>query len=163
MVLHHTTRQFSYLGSTLGASDEAGRVADLFSQHRRRAEEAVSLRFDVGQARRDLVELQEECSEPGWDGGVALPVDASSIAWANLLLDELPMDLPPPTIGADPDGQVTLEWYIRPDRVLSVSLDPRGLAHYAAVDGSRHRFGTEPVGRDLPRIIHDLALDVVEP
>lgn len=161
MVLHNTTSLASNFSPTLGASETAGKVARLLSEQRRRAEEAISLRFDVGQARRDLLALAEECGKPGWDGEAALPVERASIAWALLLLDGLPNDLPAPTIGLDPDGQVTLEWYARPDRVLSVSLDPRGLAHYAALFGIRRRFGTEPVGRDLPAIIHQLASDMV--
>ena len=161
MVLQYTTRLASDFSPTLGASETAEKVARLLSEQRRRAEDAISLRFDVGQARRNLFALAEECGEPGWDGEAALPVDRASIEWALRLLDGLPNDLPAPTIGLDPDGQVTLEWYARPDRVLSVSLDPRGLAHYAALYGIRRKFGTEPVGRDLPAIIHQIASDTV--
>ena len=62
--------------------------------------------------------------------------------------------MPAPTIGVEPDGHITFEWYRDPGRVLSVSIGPDGDLHYAALLGGVSRVnGTEPFFRDVPKEI----------
>src|SRR5262245_51649772 len=74
----------------------------------------------------ELISVWEECREPDWDGHGALPVSQKSLDDAYRVLDSLPLGLPLPSVGADPDGQVTLEWRTSSRRTLSVSVDPAG-------------------------------------
>jgi hypothetical protein len=59
-----------------------------------------------------------------------------------MLIDSLPLGFLRPSIGAEPDGHITLEWRRSPRRVLSVSVDPDGFLHYAGLFGNNKRFGT---------------------
>ena len=75
---------------------------------------------------RLLVELSDvyhECMEEGWDGYNALPVDQKTMRCAYLIIESLPPGFPMPSVGADPDGQIALDWRFAPHRMLSVSID----------------------------------------
>jgi hypothetical protein len=66
-----------------------------------------------------------------------------------------------PSVGAEPDGHLTLEWYQSPKRVLSVSVGPAGELNYAALLGeTSRRTGTEifqnRVPADLLQLIHQV-------
>lgn len=89
----------------------------------------------------ELREVWEECRRPGWDGYEALPVEQATLTAAYTLIDSLPIGFPRPTISAEPDGQITLEWRTTPSRLLSVSVDPDGYLHYAGVFGPNRRYG----------------------
>jgi hypothetical protein len=95
-----------------------------------------------GLAFEDLAEVWEECRRPGWDGYNALPVDQATLAAAYTLIETLPIGFPRPSISAEPDGQLTLEWRKAPRRILSISVDPDGYLHYAGVFGTNKRYGT---------------------
>ena len=115
-------------------------------------------------ARRDLfAQLQtvwEECRQPNWDGHDAHPVSSDTLTNAYRLIESLPAGFRLPTIGAEPDGQLTLEWYRDPMRTLSVSVSPDGQLHFAAILGSSKVYGTEPFFDELPTLIRDLVYRV---
>lgn len=90
----------------------------------------------------ELAQVWEECKEPGWDGYDAVAVEQDTLREAYTLIDSLPLGFPRPTIGAEPDGQLTLEWRKSPSRMLSVSVDPDGLLHYAGIFGASKHYGT---------------------
>jgi hypothetical protein len=90
----------------------------------------------------ELNDVWQECRVPDWDGYGALPVEQDTYRKAYLLIDSLPLGFPRPGIGAEPDGQLTLEWHKSPTRILSVSVDPDGLLHYAGIFGADRKNGT---------------------
>jgi hypothetical protein len=94
------------------------------------------------EALEELAEVWKECQHPGWDGHEALPVEAETLRGAYTLIESLPLGFPRPSISAEPDGQLTLEWYKSPSRTLSVSVDPDGFLHYAGLFGASKRYGT---------------------
>ena len=102
--------------------------------------DAAPFKIDLGEA--ELREVFQECRTPGWDGYSALPVEQDTMRCAYYILASLPHDFPRPSIGAEPDGQLTLEWRAAPNRLLSVSVDPRGVLHYAGMFGPNRKFGT---------------------
>jgi hypothetical protein len=94
------------------------------------------------------------CACPGWDGHGAEAVAEEACQNARRILGLLPASLPMPSIGAEPDGHLTLEWYRSPSRVLSLSVGPAGELNYAALLGeTSRRTGSEVFGSELP---HDL-------
>ncbi len=140
----------------LGASAEALFIADENAKcvdHLRR-----SHAFGAGldKAHAELAAVAAECRTANWDGYDARPVAGETVAIARHLLDVLPLGAPAPSISADPDGQVTLEWHAGPRRVLSVSADPAGDLHYAALIGPRNPHATEPFFGEFPAAIFDL-------
>jgi hypothetical protein len=111
---------------------------------------------------RELRVLSEEYATSGWDGYVAARIAPEAHQQARRFLMTLPFDIPLPSIGAEPDGRLTLEWYRGPDQVLSVSVSHEDLICYAAILGRRKRAGTEPfceeVPEDILRILRSLFL-----
>lgn len=104
----------------------------------------------------ELVDIWKECNTPNWDGYDALPVQAATLRYTYLLLEALPLGYPSPSVGAEPDGHLTLEWYRHPRWILSVSISPTGTLYYAALFGNSDVRGSEPFFGDIPKPILDL-------
>ena len=62
------------------------------------------------EALEELAGVWNECRNPDWDGFGALPVEQATLAAAYMLIESLPLGFPRPSIGAEPDGHITLEW-----------------------------------------------------
>ena len=108
----------------------------------------------------ELEAVTAGCREANWDGYGAAPVRSESVRSAREFLLALPLGTEAPTIGAEPDGEVTLEWYRSPRYVLSVSCGATGDLHYAATLGMRKAYGTEPFFGAAPRIILEIVQDL---
>lgn len=115
----------------------------------------------TGASMRELAALADACAEAGWDGRDAASVDQSTVAVAQQVLLSIPSGIPRPALGAEPDGQITMEWYSNPRRVLSVSVSSDGVLCFAATLGAATRFGREPFHGWMPRSILDLINEVV--
>ena len=104
----------------------------------------------------ELLKTLGECREPNWDCYGAQSVREETYDLAHHFLAALPLSTPVPFIGAEPDGQITVEWYRSPQRTLSVSISPDGDLHYAALLGSAKTCGTEPFTGAVPKVVADL-------
>jgi hypothetical protein len=112
--------------------------------------------FVLKQVLPDLQDIVLETSQPGWDGYNAEPVQGGTFARACAFLESMPNVIPPPTVSAEPDGQIAFEWYKSPRRTLSISVSPTGELHYAALFGSNKSYGTEIFFGDVPKNILEL-------
>lgn len=108
----------------------------------------------------ELWEVWHECREANWDGYDAIPVTEEAYRAAYTLIESLPPGLPRPSVGAEPDGRIALEWYKSPRRSLSVSVDLGGLLHYAGRYGDSKRYGTMPFFSTAPSELIQLVRDV---
>ena len=97
--------------------------------------------------------MWEECKSPNWDGYGALAVTQDTLRTAYCVIESLPVGTPAPTLGADPDGEITLEWYRSPYRTLSVSVSPDGDLHYGALCGPNKVNGTSVFLGGFPDVI----------
>jgi len=140
---------------TLGFSDAAQFVEDSARRGRQHLNESSAFGIDSA-VRDELATVWEDCRTPNWDGFGALPVSQETLRHAYVLLETLPLGFPAPSIGAEPDGQLTLEWYRSPRRTLSLSVDPVGDLHYAAIFGPNRAFGTEAFFDEIPTSILQL-------
>ncbi len=104
----------------------------------------------------ELLKTFEECRESNWDGYGAQSVREETYHLAHQILAVLPLRTQVPSIGAEPDGQITVEWHRSPKRTLSVSISPEGNLYFAALLESDKTVGTEPFVGDVPKIIADL-------
>jgi hypothetical protein len=102
-----------------------------------------------------------EYSDPQCEGCDALPVTRESFELSKRFLKRLPFELEPPLIGAEPDGQITMEWYRNPRWTLSISFDPEGKLHYAALFGPNKVYGSESFFNEVPRNILELIQRVI--
>jgi hypothetical protein len=133
-------------GLSPAATDLATRMKGVFAQFR----EPLSL---GGGYQSALAELEEVASEAGirdWDGHGAIPVSAMAVEHTIRLLSALPTNIPAPEIAADPDGEISLDWYRSPDWVVSISVGARGELSFAARFGRSRVRGIEEGMNGLP-------------
>lgn len=139
-----------------GASDLAQFIATKSREARRALCETYTFGHAFDEALQGLIHIQEQCSHTGWDGYGAEPVRNKTIRSAYRLLEALPYGLPVPSIGAEPDGDITLEWYRSPRRTVSVSVTADDNLHYSALVGPNKQYGTEVFFEEVPATILDL-------
>ena len=138
-----------------GFSDAAEYVQDSTRQGRRHLNKSHAFGIE-STLREELGAVWSECRESNWDGFEALPVSQDTLRNAYLFLEALPLGSPAPSVGAEPDGHLTLEWHRFARRTLSVSLSPDGDLHFAALFGPNRVYGTEAFFGDVPESILDL-------
>jgi hypothetical protein len=137
---------------TRGFSDTAQFIEQTRAQGRRHLRESNAFGID-STLRDELATVWDECRQPNWDGFQALPVTQDTLRNAYRFLELLPLGFPAPSLGAEPDGQLTLEWHRSARRTLSVSVSPDGELHYAAHVGPNRVYGTEAFVDESPDTI----------
>jgi len=138
-----------------------GEVAQTIRKSFRAIWETLQQSISLGQQANGtvdrLVDVYLSCASRNWDGYGAEPVTMNTTAIAYLFLQALPLGSSSPDVGADPDGDITLEWYKGPTHLLSLSIAPDMKVHFAATLGERTAFGAEPFdGTIIPAPIRDL-------
>jgi hypothetical protein len=141
--------------SSRGLGPEAEYIAKAAAENRRRLRRSESLGLDSS-VFEDLASVARDCSEADWDGYEAVAVDQETFRNAYRFLEALPLGTSTPSVGAEPDGHVTLEWHRSEGRTLSVSISPEGDLHYAALIGPNRAYGTEVFFGEVPEPILDL-------
>lgn len=131
---------------TAGNSEIAEDIAIKSLLINRNLQKSISLGLEGKGVFGELDAVYAECSRPNWDGYEALCVLPETYSNARTFLDSLRLEFPAPSVGAEPDGHLTLQWDSGRRKTLSVSIAPDGNLHYAAIIGPIKRFGTEPIG-----------------
>jgi len=105
-------------------------------------------------ALEELEKVYEECSEANWDGYGAMPISHETYSEARKLLRMMPSSLPRPDISAEPDGEITFEWYKEKYSVFVISVGGNNLITYAGLFGKSNKIhGTEYFADELSEII----------
>jgi hypothetical protein len=105
-------------------------------------------------ALEELEKVYEECLEANWDGYGAMPISRETYSKARKLLRMMPSSLSRPDISAEPDGEITFEWYREKHFVFVISVGGNNLITYAGMFGKSNRIhGTEYFADELPKII----------
>jgi len=118
--------------------------------------QVLSYRSDLRKTMDELYDVAEECSEAGWDGFGGLPISQDAYVKAYQFLEDLPTGVPQPSVVPEPDGHICLEWYVKPTRILSVSVAPEPEVHYTATLGPNNQCGTETFFGEIPATINSL-------
>lgn len=121
---------------------------------------AQTAAFSKQSAVEELATTWTECSIPNWDGYHAFPVKESTLNYAYAVIQALPLGFPLPSVGAEPDGHLALEWYRDPHWTISISVSPEGVLYYAALLGSRDPRGSEPFLGEIPKRLLSLIQEV---
>jgi hypothetical protein len=100
-----------------------------------------------------LDEVANECGKADWGADGADPVPPATVEHARRFLDALPAEYPIPSVGAEPDGHVTLEWYHATNRLLSVSVGPEAMLYWAALVEEENPRGTCRFRGEVPETI----------
>ena len=144
-----------------GTSDVAGYVTRQKAEPWRQLQNTFYLGQQSKGSVNELIQVLAVCKSANWDGYGARPVSTQTYMLARKFLEALPLGSPSPSIGADPDGDITCEWYAAARKTLSVSISASGDLHYAALIGTVKAYGTEPFSGNIPRVILDLIRRVI--
>lgn len=136
-----------------GISEEALALQNRFAKVLNRMLQSETLGEPIAEALNALREVFEECSEDNWDGYGASAVSINTYLESRRFLQALPTTIPIPEITVDPDGEIAFEWYVRPRRVLSVSVGSDNILTYAGIFGISKTHGTEYFREELPAAI----------
>lgn len=101
----------------------------------------------------ELEEVYRQCRDGNWDAHGAEAVEAETLRNARRFIEALPPGYPLPSAGAEPDGQITLEWYRVTNWLLTVSVSREGMLYYAALLGEEDPRGTCRFEGEVPETI----------
>ena len=144
------------VASSRGESETAKSVASWAAAGRHALRQTHTFGDSFAKAIEGLTAIYQECHRPNWDGYGAEPVRDEMFWMAYRVIVALPCGIPAPGMGADPDGDITLEWHRSVWRTLSISVSADGSLHYAALFGSTTQYGTELFLGEVPRSILEL-------
>jgi len=130
------------------AAETVDRVRDLEAKRR---DETVT--FSKQPLFDQLIDVFRECSQPGWEGEGAEAVEQQTLLIAKQLVESLPTSYRNPTISGEPDGHISLEWYVHPRRILTVSVSPNRTLHWAALIGAEDPRGSCPFYGEMPKTL----------
>lgn len=142
--------------SSCATSSTAGYVLAQIGESRERFVSSVYFGQDAKDVLSELCDVYDQCHEPNWDGYGAPPISQDTYREAYRFLESLPWGTTKPTVGAESDGHLTLEWHRSSRRTLSVSISADGDLHYAALLGISKAYGAEPFFGETPQSILDL-------
>lgn len=145
-----------------GASAESDRVDESYVEAWRTSLNFIGGTVAVEQIKARLEALERDHAVRGWDGYDAQPIPSEAIARAF----EFVLSLPPAYAGADisasPFGEVEMEWYVQPDRILTLSIGAGGRYAYAGLNGRERYSGAGYIAGVPPRLLRDVRGIVTE-
>jgi hypothetical protein len=127
------------------------------------SDEAVQLWKVLGEALSGLKRAQSDralafselfAMDVRVDGGRTAFVESATLVLAQRFLTILPLDIPAPEVGLDPDGEISFDWFGAEGQNFSVSLRKDGrLAYAGAFAGEKTKYGTDRLDDEIPREI----------
>ncbi|MGI8980922.1 MAG: hypothetical protein ACR2FY_16975 [Pirellulaceae bacterium] len=138
-------------GTVRGFSKPAIYLDQRFNTLRHQQREAVT--FSRQPAYDALWEAWQPCKVANWDGEGAEAIEQVTYQNAYRLIEALPSGFPSPTVTAEPDGHISLEWYRHPRQILTVSISPEGTLYWAALVGSEDPRGSCRLFDEFPETL----------
>lgn len=99
----------------------------------------------------NLIDTLLDCFRTDWDGYDAFAVSPQTYHNARRFLEALTGAWPQPSVAADPDGEIALEWCRGPRMRFSVSIGLDATISYAGMFGTSTVHGTVSVEDKAPR------------
>ena len=82
-----------------------------------------------------IIDAFRKHQKPNWDGYGAAPLSETACAEAVLFLKKLPMSIPAPEVVPNPDGDISLEWYLRKRVLFVLTFSGKRVISYAGLFG----------------------------
>ena len=79
--------------------------------------------------------VARESGAPNWDGYGGKAVTPETKVKAIWFANAIPIGLPMPSVGAEPDGSIAFDWTVSPRQTFSVSVSEDGSLAYAGLFG----------------------------
>jgi hypothetical protein len=100
----------------------------------------------------ELALLSMEAAEDNWDGQGSKRLDHDTYQAAKRFVQALPLEIPPPEVIVDADGEVNFEWYGKQGQRLTMALRKDGRVAYAGQFSIRSRAsGMEEFNDSVPK------------
>ena len=98
-----------------------------------------------------VIDTFRKHQKSNWDGYDAAPISEAACAEAILFLKKLPSTIPSPDVIPNPDGDVSLEWYIDQRLLFVATFSGTGIIAFAGVFGKGSKVhGTELFTESIP-------------
>ena len=136
-----------------GIGEDAQLMAGRFNEVRQHFQGSFSLGSSQRNALEALYEVFGECCQPDWDGYGARKVSWENYLAAKRFVEALPVGFRPPEVSADPDGEISFEWYKDRNCLFSVSIGHDNELTYAGLFGASRTRGTELFFDEIPDLI----------
>jgi hypothetical protein len=136
-----------------GVGDVARLLMTSLKDIAERLDATVSLGYGRQETLREVYEVLEECGRSNWNGYGSLPVSFATYESAKQFLLALPRGIRKPEVSADPDGEISFEWYASPSRVFSVSISANNEINYAGLFGASRAYGSEVFHDEIPQVV----------
>ncbi len=98
----------------------------------------------------ELATIWDECGTSNWDGYGAYPVQSETVNYAYAFIQALPLGFPLPSVSAEPDGNLALDWFQGPYWTITVSISSNSVLYYAALLGDDEPRGSEMFSGEIP-------------
>ena len=103
---------------------------------------------------RSLRGLLKKSGKQNWDGEGAAPVTKDTVKVAEKIVDELPGDMSPPDIYANPRGNIEFDWHLDNGTMFTISIEEDGTVGFSGLYDRKTRLaGMQP---DYNGEIHSL-------
>lgn len=102
-----------------------------------------------GQIKEALIEADTD----EWRREGNLPVTEETIHTVKSFLEELPVEYQHPDIAPEPDGHVSMEWYVNKRRLLTVSAAPGNRLYWAALIDNEDPRGSLTLQGSVPNTV----------
>ena len=118
-------------------------------------------RLDVTVTRQHKLEVADSVIDTfrthqraNWDGHGAVSLSQEACTEAIIFLRQLPTAIPRPSVVPNPDGDISLEWYLGKWQLFVVTFSGKGILFYAGVFGKGAKtHGTEFITDSIPSSI----------
>jgi len=161
MIVAGSQVSFSPETKTKGESEAALFIDQASRDQLRDLEKSETIGGVFSQFAAEFESVVMECSTEGWDGYGAMSLNRGTISAAWRFAQVIPLGMYKPSVGAEPDGHITFEWYAGPERTLSVSVDSLANLHYSVLLGPDRHYGTESFVGVVPARLLELIYQVI--
>jgi hypothetical protein len=127
-------------------SEESRAVREAVESIRKSVEKSQALFGGKAAAIGRVWALVNECSDPGWDGDGADPVDRLAAFRAADVIRALPPRVPFPEVTPEPDGAISLDWIRSRNQLFSLTVGSGDRLAFAWLNGSDRGHGVVRFG-----------------
>jgi hypothetical protein len=141
-----------------GESGEAKTLSKLFEEMRK----SLNNNAEMVEKSIRLEKAYLEASELDWDGYGAVAADPRSYHMTKAFMNLLPQNLHNAEISVDPDGEISLEWFIAKNRLVSISIGGDGSLTYIGFLGRTRMKGVEYFDQEIPEAINSIFRRIIQ-
>lgn len=142
------------------AESDSGRVSfDLWDEVQKQKIETVTYPPDNIRLKRELADIQQECSVEDWDGYNAKPIDRTSVQHVCQFLEQLPAGISYPELAPEPTGDLTMVWRKKGYHLI-VGINAAKQIAWGGTSPRGHVYGDAKFDSEIPEELIDLLYSV---